>query len=111
MQKINWFDCKLDIYDSDGFAVDITELPAKIRKEIVTAISKGKTCGSFEGEVVDEELIEELHPIYVNQLRDVVAMQQEAVKQREIERQNRIEEMKLLEQQQQVEQKEEQEDE
>lgn len=109
MQKINWFDCKLEIYDSNGFEVDIMELPSKIRKDIANAISKGHTCGSFEGEVVDEELLEELHPIYVDQLRGVVEMQQQAVQQREIERQNRIEEMKVLEQQE--EQKEEQENE
>lgn len=109
MQKINWFDCKLEIYDSVGFEIDITELPMKTRKDIANAIIKGKTCGSFEGEVVDEELLEELHPIYVDQLRGVVAMQQQAVQQREIERQNRIEEMKGLEEQQ--EQKEEQENE
>ena len=78
MMKINWFEVDLKCYDSVGMEVDITELSAKARREIANAIANGNKCGSFSGEVIDHELMGELHPIYVSQLEAVANMQRTA---------------------------------
>ena len=78
MLKINWFECDLKCYDSVGMEIDIEELPVKIRREIANAIVNGHKCGSFSGEVVDHELMGELHPIFRTQLEAVANMQKTA---------------------------------
>lgn len=74
--KINWFE--IVCYDSVGMETELSELSAKARREIANAIVKGNMCGSFSGEVVDHELMGELHPIFRTQLEAVANMQKTA---------------------------------
>ena len=97
MMKINWFDCDLKCYDSVGMEIDMEELPVKIRREIANAIVNGHKCGSFSGEVVDHELMGELHPIFRTQLEAVANMQRTANLVRDIESAQRAKEAELLE--------------
>ena len=89
MMKLNWFECDLRCYDSTGMEVDITELPAKDRREIATAIINGNKCGSFSSEVVQEDLLGELNPMYVYKLKAVCDEHRHAVERRETEREER----------------------
>ena len=83
--KINWFECDLKCFDSLGMEVSFMELPAPARKQIVNAIAKGNMCGSFQGEVIDEEFVNSLHPVFADQLKYVTDMHKDEVVRREME--------------------------
>lgn len=85
MLKINCFECELKIHDSLGMPVDFMELPPKARKQIVNAISKGNMFGTFDGEVIDEEFVNNLHPVFADQLKYVTDMHKDEVVRREME--------------------------
>lgn len=89
MMKLNWFECELTCYDSTGMEIDITELPAKDRREIANAIINGNKCGSFSSPVVQNDLLGELHPVFVHQLKEVCDTHRNAVLGREIEHDER----------------------
>lgn len=65
--------------------IGITELPMKIRREIANAIISGHTFGTFEGEFEDNELMGELNPLFVHQLRELSETQKNAVEGRKLE--------------------------
>lgn len=95
MIKVNWFELgELKVYDSLGFDIEITDLSMKARKEIANAIISGHLCGSFESEVVSD-VVDNLHPEFLDQLMDVVDMHEASVEQRQAESKEKF--MKLQE--------------
>ena len=104
--KLNWFECELTCYDSTGMEIDITELPAKDRREIANAIINGNKCGSFSSPVVQDDLLGELHPVFVQQLKEVCDTHRNAVLDREIEHDERAKALGVIQQQQEQEEQE-----
>lgn len=96
MMKINWFECDLVCYDSLGLEIDITELPAKIRKEIAAAIVNGNKCGSFSDDVVNQSALNSLDPTFSGELISIARKHQAEVERRQLEREERIRLSKLI---------------
>lgn len=57
----------------------------KVRREIANAIINGHTFGTFEGEFEDNELMGELNPVFVHQLRELSETHKNAVEGRKQE--------------------------
>lgn len=89
MMKLNCFECTITCYDSTGLEVGITELPAKDRREIANAIINGHTFGTFGSVVIQHDVLNELHPIFVHELQHACDMHRQAVLAREIEHDER----------------------
>lgn len=97
MIKRNCFECTITVYDSVGFEREITELPMTVRRKIANAIISGHTFGTFEGEFEDVDLMSELHPVFVDQLREVNELHKKSVESRKVESAARVAEQKQQE--------------